>query len=85
MDRPIPRLFEAVVATFRVRHYPPPAERTEDPYPPSVDWSRRFIEFHERTHPRQLAEGGVNGFLCHLALRELAGTRHASRSGEDDE
>jgi integron integrase len=35
-----------------------------------MHWIRRFIEFHQHQHPRQLAESDVNGFLTHLAVKE---------------
>jgi site-specific recombinase XerD len=35
-----------------------------------LHWIRRYIEFHEHQHPRQLAEGNVNRFLTHLAVKE---------------
>ncbi len=35
-----------------------------------VHWIRRYIEFHQHQHPRKLAEGDVNRFLTHLAVKE---------------
>jgi hypothetical protein len=48
---PKPRLYDAMVDAFRVRHY---SRRTEQAY---VAWVRRFILFHEPRHPRDLAAG----------------------------
>jgi integron integrase len=45
-----------------VRHYSP---RTEDAY---HDWCRRFILFHGKRHPQEMAETEVNAFLTHLAV-----------------
>jgi integron integrase len=49
---------------LRVRHY---SRRTEEAY---IHWIRRYIEFHQHQHPRQLAEGDANRFLTHLAVKE---------------
>jgi len=32
-----------------------------------VDWIRRFILFHDKRHPREMAEAGVTEFLTYLA------------------
>jgi integron integrase len=53
-----------VVEAFRVRHY---SRRTEKAY---VHWIRRFIEYHQSQHPRDLAEKDVNRFLTSLAVEE---------------
>ncbi len=63
-DKPVPRLYDRIVEVLRVRHY---SRRTEEAY---LHWIRRYIEFHEHQHPRQLAEGDVNRFLTHLAVKE---------------
>jgi integrase-like protein len=42
------------------RHYSP---KTVDAY---VHWVRRFILFHERRHPAELAKDEVARFLSHL-------------------
>ena len=51
-------------AALRARHY---SRRTEQAY---CRWVRRFIRFHGLRHPAQMAEGEVNAFLTHLAVRE---------------
>lgn len=61
--RPDPRLYDAVVAALRSRHYSP---RTEDAY---VHWIRRFIAFHRGGHPAEMAEPEVNAFVSDLAVR----------------
>jgi integron integrase len=63
-DKSAPRLYDRIVEVMRVRHY---SRRTEEAY---LHWIRRYIEFHARRHPRQLAEGDVNRFLTHLAVKE---------------
>lgn len=63
-DRPVPRLYDRIIEVLRVRHY---SQRTEEAY---IHWIRRYIEFHQHRHPRELAEGDVNRFLTHLAVKE---------------
>jgi integron integrase len=62
--RPTLRLYDRVVEVLRTRHY---SRRTEEAY---LQWIRRFLVFHNHTHPRELAEGDVNRFLTHLAVKE---------------
>ena len=62
--QPSPRLYDRIVEVLRARHY---SRRTEEAY---LHWIRRFILFHERRHPRLLAEVDVNRFLTHLAVKE---------------
>jgi integron integrase len=58
------RLYDCVVQALRVPHY---SRRTEEAY---LHWIGRFVRFHEHQHPRQLAEGDLNRFLTHLAVKE---------------
>jgi hypothetical protein len=51
-----PQLYDRVVEVPRTRHY---SRRTEDAY---LHWIRRFLLFHNGTHPPELAENDVNGF-----------------------
>jgi site-specific recombinase XerD len=60
--KPTPRLYDRVVEALRTRHY---SRRTEEAY---LHWIRRFLLFHNGTHPRELAESDVNRFLTHLAV-----------------
>jgi site-specific recombinase XerD len=39
--------------------------RTEKSY---VNWIRRYILFHGKKHPNEMAEAEINGFLTHLAV-----------------
>jgi hypothetical protein len=56
-----PRLLDRVKAAIRVRHM---SGRTEEAY---VGWIRRFILFHGKRHPDDMAEPEVSGFLSALA------------------
>ena len=57
-----PKLLDRVRAVARVRHL---SLRTERAY---SDWIRRFILFHKKRHPEQMAEGEIRQFLSHLAV-----------------
>ena len=56
-----PRLLDRVRAALRTRHYSP---RTEKAY---VGWIRRFILFHGKRHPEEMAEREIAAFLSSLA------------------
>ena len=58
--QPAPRLYDRVVEALPTRHY---SRRTEEAY---IPWIRRFLLFHARAHPRELAEGHVEGVLTQL-------------------
>lgn len=58
-----PRLLDRVRDAMRVRHM---SLRTEKTY---VQWIRRFILFHGKRHPRDMAEVEINAFLTHLAVK----------------
>lgn len=47
---------------IRVRHY---SIRTEQAY---IGWIKRFILFHAKRHPEEMAEPEVAAFLTHLAV-----------------
>jgi integrase len=47
------KLLDQVRETLRVKHY---AYRTEEAY---VDWIRRYMLFHEKRHPQDMAEAEV--------------------------
>ena len=49
---------------MRTRRY---SLRTEQAY---VDWVRRFILFHGKRHPRDMAEQEIVAFLTHLATKQ---------------
>jgi integron integrase len=56
-----PKLLDEVRDVIRRKHF---SIRTEQVY---VDWIRRFILFHNKRHPREMAETEVTQFLTHLA------------------
>jgi hypothetical protein len=59
-----PRLLDQVRAAARSRHY---SSLTEQAF---VSWIRRFVLFHDKRHPAQLAESEVVRFLSHLAVED---------------
>ena len=59
-----PKLLDQVRAAARTRHLGP---STEQVY---VGWIRRFILFHGKRHPAELAAPEVSRFLTHLAVEE---------------
>src|SRR5215831_9937277 len=59
-----PKLLVQVREAMRTRHY---SKRTEQTY---VHWIKRFIFFHKKRHPVEMAEAEVNQFLTHLAVKE---------------
>lgn len=62
-DAPKSLLPDRVRDKIRLKHY---SIRTETAY---VDWVRRFVNFHQRRHPRELGPEHVEAFLTHLAVR----------------
>lgn len=56
-----PKLLDEVRDVIRRKHF---SIRTEQTY---VDWIRRFILFHNKRHPREMAEAEIAAFLTHLA------------------
>lgn len=58
---PKPRLLDRVRRELRVRHY---SIRTEETY---IQWIKRFIFFHNKRHPSEMAEPEVTAFLTWLA------------------
>jgi integron integrase len=57
-----PGLLTVARERMRTRHL---ALRTEHAY---VQWMRRYLEFHNRRHPRELGAPEVEQFLTHLAV-----------------
>ena len=56
-----PKLLDQVRRAIRARHYSP---RTEETY---VHWIKRFIFFHNKRHPAEMAEKEIAQFLSSLA------------------
>ena len=57
-----PRLLDQMREALRLRHY---SLRTEQAY---LHWTKRFIYFHGKRHPRDLGPREVEAFLSHLAV-----------------
>jgi hypothetical protein len=55
-------LLEVAREKMRTRHF---AYRTEQIY---LHWIRRYVNFHDRRHPRGLGHEGVEKFLSQLAV-----------------
>lgn len=60
---PKPKLLDQVRQAIRVRHY---SDRTETAY---VHWIKRFIFFHDKRHPLEMAEPEIARFLSNLATQ----------------
>ena len=75
-DSPKSLLLDRVRDKIRVKHY---SIRTETAY---VDWVRRFVNFHQRRHPRDLGPEHVEAFLSYLAVRRnvAASTQNQAKS-----
>jgi site-specific recombinase XerD len=71
-----PKLLDQVRDVIRRKHS---SIRTEQAY---VDWIRRFILFHDKRHPREMAEAEVTKFLTYLARegRVAASTQNQALS-----
>lgn len=71
-----PKLLDRVRWHLRVKHY---SIRTEQSY---IDWIRRFILFHGKRHPDDMAEDEISAFLTHLAVdrRVAASTQNQALS-----
>jgi len=58
---PKPKLLDQVREAIRTRHY---SDRTEKAY---IHWIKRFIFFHNKRHPMDMAEIEIAQFLSSLA------------------
>jgi integron integrase len=58
-----PKLLDRVREVIRRKHY---SIRTEKAY---CDWIKRFIFFHHKRHPAEMAEPEITTFLTHLAAK----------------
>ena len=56
-----PKLLDRLRAAIRLRHF---SRRTEEAY---AGWVRRYIVFHHKRHPAEMAEREVAAFLSNLA------------------
>ena len=71
-----PKLLDQVRDIIRRKHY---SIRTEQAY---IDWIKRFIIYHGKRHPGEMAEEDVAAFLTHLArdLNVAASTQNQTLS-----
>jgi integron integrase len=71
-----PKLLDQVRDVIRRKHY---SIRTEQAY---IDWIKRFIIYHGKRHPGEMAEEEVAEFLTHLArdLNVAASTQNQALS-----
>ena len=67
-----PRLLDQVRQAIRTRHY---SARTEKAY---VYWIKRYIFFHNKRHPAEMAEAEIGEFLSSLATE-----RHLSAATQN--
>jgi integron integrase len=58
------KLLDQVRDVLRLKHY---SYRTEQSY---VNWIRRYILFHNKTHPREMGVPEIEAFLTHLAVQQ---------------
>ena len=58
-----PKLLDQVRSTIRTKHY---SIRTEETY---AGWIKKFILFHNKRHPAEMAELEINQYLSHLAVK----------------
>ena len=56
-----PRFLDQIAAACRIKHY---SLKTERSY---IGWARRFILFHNKNHPKDMAGPEIQAFLTHLA------------------
>jgi site-specific recombinase XerD len=61
-QKPAPNMLGQVRDKLRVKHC---AIRTEQSY---LDWIKRYIYFHDKSHPKDLGAQDVEAFLTHLAV-----------------
>jgi len=59
-----PKLLDQVREAIRTKHYSP---KTEQAY---IHWIKKYILFHNKRHPQEMAEKEINEFLTQLAIKE---------------
>jgi hypothetical protein len=76
-----PKLLDQVRQAIRRRHY---SDRTEKAY---VHWIKRYIFFHNKRHPLEMAESEIAQFLSGLATkgRVSASTQNQALSAEQED
>ncbi|MBM4334070.1 MAG: hypothetical protein FJ117_23115 [Deltaproteobacteria bacterium] len=61
---PKPKLLDRLREPLRSRYY---SRRIEQRH---CHWVKRFIFFHNKRHPADMAEPEINAFLTHLAVKD---------------
>ena len=64
MERRPKKLLDQVREAIRLKHY---SIRTEESY---VTWIKRYILFHNKRHPNEMASAEIEAFLTHLAVQQ---------------
>src|SRR3989442_13635932 len=59
------KLLDQVREVIRMKHY---SIRTEQSY---VNWIKRYIFFHNKTHPAEMGEDEIRAFISDLASKTL--------------
>jgi len=70
-----PRLMQQVRDVMRSRHYSIHTERAYS------DWIKRYIFFHGKRHPKDMAAPEVEAFLSHLVIERNVSA--SEQSGSD--
>ena len=68
-----PKLLEQVRQAIRARHY---SDKTEKAY---VHWIKRYIFFHDKRHPQEMAEAEIASFLSSLASDGHVSASHRTK------
>lgn len=66
------KLLDQLADKIRMKHH---SRKTESAY---VEWSRRYILFHNKRHPREMGKAEIEAYLNHLA-----NVRHVSASTQN--
>jgi integron integrase len=71
-----PKLLDQVRDRIRLKHY---SRRTEDVY---LDWAKRYILYHNKTHPQEMGKKEIEEFLTYLARdrKVSASTQNQAKS-----
>jgi Phage integrase, N-terminal SAM-like domain len=62
MEQRPKKLLDQVRDAIRLKHY---SLHTKESY---VTWIRRYILFHNKRHPNEMASAEIKAFLTHLAV-----------------
>ena len=71
-----PKLLDQLRDRIRLKHY---SRRTEDVY---LDWAKRYILYHNKTHPQEMGKKEIEDFLTYLARdrKVSASTQNQAKS-----